>query len=333
MRLGVAISENLPIGVLRDLAADVEAAGLDSIWINDGGGRDPFLVCQAWAEATRKIDVGIGVASIWTRTPVQTAAMSATLQEISNGRFILGLGVSHAKKMASGHGVEVTRPVDAMRETLLILGQVNENRRTDVDGAVFSSHDFELEIDPRPPASRRYVAAMGPMMVDLAGTHADGVLLNWMTHESIASAAQRVRQASAEAGRPSDAVEVAGYVRLVVAQDRETARQALAVELMRFVERRAYLSNFERQGFDEAILEAFEMHQSKAPSKAIADSLGDDVLLQLGWYGSVDDDPTSTLRQYEAAGLQHLVARVLVHESGPVETAHSLISRLRLAVG
>ncbi len=297
MRLGVAISENLPIAVLRGLAEHAEDAGLDSIWINDGSGRDPFLVCQTWAESTSTIDVGIGVASIWTRTPAQLASMSATLQEVSSGRFMLGLGVSHEKKMGSGHGVAVRRPLEAMRETLVILDQVNENKATDVDGVVFSSHDFELEMEPRPPKSRRYVAAMGPKMVALSGSHADGVLLNWMTMENITVAAQRIREASVGAGRPDDAVEVAAYVRLVVAEDRDTARDALAVELMRFVGRSAYVSNFDRQGFGPAISEASEMHKAGASASTVADTLGDDLLLQLGWFGSVNDDPSDIIRE------------------------------------
>lgn len=332
MKLGVAISEDLPLGTLKEIAGQVESAGLDSIWVNDGSGRDPFLVCQSWAEATSRLELGIGVASIWTRTPAQLASMSATLQEASGGRFILGLGVSHPKKMGTGHGVEVRRPVDAMREVLTIISQADNGEPTNVDGVVFSSHGFELEIEPRPPMSRRYIAAMGPKMINLAGTHSDGVLLNWMSPENIAAAASQVQEASADVRRTVRSVEIAAYVRLVVARERAKAREALAVELMRFVDRPAYMSNFERQGHWAAMSGASALHQSGATPEAVANHLGDDLLSQYGWFGSEEDDPTDAIRAHEAAGLQHLVARVLVVDSTPVDTIHTLVGRMRLAV-
>ncbi|MFP4233407.1 MAG: LLM class flavin-dependent oxidoreductase, partial [Nitriliruptoraceae bacterium] len=116
MRLGLGVSEDLPVAVQQRLAADVEAAGFASLWTNEASGRDALLLCQAWAAATTRLEVGVGVVPIWTRTPVQLAMAAATLQEVSGGRFLLGLGVSHAATMGPWHGVEVRRPLTASRE-------------------------------------------------------------------------------------------------------------------------------------------------------------------------------------------------------------------------
>ncbi|MFP4149395.1 MAG: LLM class flavin-dependent oxidoreductase, partial [Nitriliruptoraceae bacterium] len=178
MRLGLGVSEDLPVAVQQRLAADVEAAGFASLWTNEASGRDALLLCQAWAAATTRLEVGVGVVPIWTRTPVQLAMAAATLQEVSGGRFLLGLGVSHAATMGPWHGVEVRRPLTASREVLTILAAAEAGERTDHPGVVWSSSRFRLRVSPRPPATRRYLGAMGPRMLELAGSHADGVLLN-----------------------------------------------------------------------------------------------------------------------------------------------------------
>src|SRR6056297_3416644 len=201
MRLGLGISEDLGIAVQQRLAADVEGAGFASLWTNEASGRDALLVCQAWGAATTDLQVGVGVVPLWTRSPAQLAMAAATLQEATGGRFLLGLGVSHPATMGTWHGVEVTRPLTAARETLRILAQLDAGERSDVDGSVRSSHRLRLSITPRPPATRRYLAAMGPRMLALAGESADGVLLNWASPTGIADAAHVVRAAAREAGR------------------------------------------------------------------------------------------------------------------------------------
>ncbi|MCA1784070.1 MAG: LLM class flavin-dependent oxidoreductase, partial [Intrasporangiaceae bacterium] len=107
MKLGLGISEDVPIQVQQHLATQVESAGFSSLWTNEASGRDALLLCQAWAAATTDLQVGIGVVPIWTRTPAQLAMASATLQEASGGRFLLGLGVSHPATMGGWHGVDV----------------------------------------------------------------------------------------------------------------------------------------------------------------------------------------------------------------------------------
>jgi 5,10-methylenetetrahydromethanopterin reductase len=216
MRLGIGVSEDLPLEVQQGLAAQVEAAGFSSLWTNEAAGRDALLVCQAWAAATSTLQVGVGVAPIWTRSPAQLAMACATLQEASGGRFLLGLGVSHAATMGPWHGAEVRRPLTASRELLTILAVLERGERADLDGEVLSSRRFRLNISPLPPPTRRYLAAMGPRMLALAGTDADGVLLNWAGPAEVARAAAIVRDAARDAGRQQADVEVATYVRVAV---------------------------------------------------------------------------------------------------------------------
>jgi 5,10-methylenetetrahydromethanopterin reductase len=326
VKLGIGVSEDLPISVQQALAGHVESAGFRSLWTNEASGRDALLLCQAWAAATTDLEVGIGVVPIWTRSPAQLAMASATLQEASGGRFLLGLGVSHPATMGPWHGAEVVKPRTAAAETLEILRQLDAGEKVDVDGEVRSSSRFRLRITPTPPPTRRYLGAMGPRMLELAGTAADGVLLNWCSAAEVARAGQRVRDAAVSAGRPRDEVEVAAYVRVAVDDDREAARAALGREIGQYCALPAYAAHLGRQGFGDAVERVKAAHKDGADAAGLADALGEEVLRARGWVGAPMDDPSDALDSYREAGLDHLVLRVVVTGEDAVDSVHAVVS-------
>lgn len=329
MRVGLGLSEDLPVTDQQRLAHEVEEAGLASLWTNEARGRDGLLVCQAWAQATDRLEVGVGVAPLWTRSAGQLAQAVATLQEASDGRFLLGLGVSHPETMASWHGASYRRPVTAAAETLAVLGTLLDGEVTDHDGEVVTSHRFRLEITPLPARGRVYLAAMGPRMLSLAGEKADGVLLNWSSPATVAEAASRTRAAAARSsqGRAPSRIEVAGYVRMAVADKRDRAREALARQISGYCALPAYAAHFARQGFAgevEAIKAAYRQRGAPAAAAAVPERMLD----RLGWYGTPADDPAPALDRYRQAGLDHLVARVVVADDDPADSVRAVVAGL-----
>ncbi len=325
MKLGIGVSEDLAIPVQQRIAVDVEAAGFRSLWTNEASGRDALLLCQAWASATTSLEVGVGVVPVWTRSPAQLGMASATLQEATGGRFLLGVGVSHGATMGPWHGATVDRPLTAARELLTILAQIESGERTDVDGEVLSSRRFRLAVSPSPPPTRRYLAAMGPRMLALAGERADGALLNWAGPEEVARAGGLVRDAAGAAGRSPDDVEVAGYVRVAVGEDPDVARGALASQIAQYGRLPAYAAHLERQGFGEALARAERARQADASGLELAEALGEPTLQALGWSGSPWDDPAPLLDRFRDAGLDHLVLRVVATGGDPVDDLHATI--------
>ena len=333
MELGLGISEDLPVAVQQRLAAHVESAGFAALWTNEARGRDALLLCMAWAAATTDLRVGVGVLPIWTRTPAQLAMAVATLQEASGGRFLLGLGVSHAATMGPWHDVEVDRPLAASRELLTILGQLQAGERSEVAGERRSSHRFQLAVTPLPPPAPRYLGAMGPRMLALAGSHADGALLNWAGPEAVADAAARVRAGATAAGRDPSQVTVAAYVRVAVAPDRDAARAALAAQIGAYAALPAYAAHLERQGFGEAVTRVRAAHRGGADPAGLAEALGDRALDGLGWAAAPGEDPAPMLARYRDAGLDHLVARVVVTGDDPVDSVEAVVRSLDVAAG
>jgi len=328
MKLGIGISEDLPIAVQQRVATHVEGAGFVSLWCNEAAGRDALLLCQAWAAATTDLEVGVGVAPVWTRSPAQLGMASATLQEASGGRFLLGLGVSHPATMGPWHGADVVKPVTAAREMLQILRELDTAGSADVRGEVMASHGLRLAITPRPQPTRRYLGAMGPRMLALAGSHADGALLNWAGAEEVARARARVHDGVRRSGRDPGDVEVAAYVRVAVAPDRTTARAALAGEIGRYCALPAYADHLSRQGFGAAVERAKSAHRAGADTEGLAEALGDDTLDALGWAGSIDDDAAAAFDAYRQAGLDHLVARVVVTGNDAFESVTQVVRSL-----
>ncbi len=308
----------------------MEDAGFASLWTNEARGRDALLVCQAWAGPTENLLIGTGVVPLWTRSPAQLAMGAATLQEASAGRVLLGLGVSHPATMRPWHDAEWRQPLSAARETLEVLRALFAGEETDYRGEVIHCRRFKLEFTPRPPTPRLYLAAMGPRMLALAGRHADGVLLNWTAPEAVRQAVASVRAAAAEStgGRMPADVEVAGYVRVAINEDQDAARSALARQVASYCALPAYVAHLERQGYAEGVAAVKSAYQDGG-SEAAARAVPEEMLLELGWYGTPDDSPAASLGRFSAAGLDQLVARVVVVGEDPVASLRAVIASLR----
>jgi len=107
----------LPTPDLRRAVAEIEEMGFGTIWIGEAVGREPFAACAIILEATRQITVATGIANIWVRDAAAMINGGRTLAEAWPGRFVLGIGVSHAPLLqARGHQYE--RPLTAMRAYL-----------------------------------------------------------------------------------------------------------------------------------------------------------------------------------------------------------------------
>jgi 5,10-methylenetetrahydromethanopterin reductase len=171
-----------------------EVAGLDEVWIADEGVmRDPVVVFAAAAARTSTIRLGIGITSPALRHPGALASTAATLDELSDGRMMLGLGVGGDLSLAP-FGITVERPVALVRDALRTARAVLE--RTDGDGYRVGDHAAPARRVPL------YVASRGEQINSLASREADGVFLSGLSPEQVPTVLGWARRS----GRPAVAL-------------------------------------------------------------------------------------------------------------------------------
>jgi alkanesulfonate monooxygenase SsuD/methylene tetrahydromethanopterin reductase-like flavin-dependent oxidoreductase (luciferase family) len=193
-RTGLALRDPLPWPQLRQAVETAEDTGYEAVFVPEIAGREAFGTLGAFSQVTGRVLLGTGVVSIHSRTAEATAMAAATLQDLSDGRFVLGLG------SGSPLSPETRGPLDLVEDYL---------RR--VRGLLAGDDELGFHLELRSPHRVPiWVAALGDGMVRLGGRAADGVLLNWCTSGRVRAARALVREAAEAAGRDPATVTVGG---------------------------------------------------------------------------------------------------------------------------
>ena len=248
MPISAAIPPLEPFDAAVGHARLADELGYDSIMFSHIAARDSFTMAAALAVHTNRIALSTAVAPIYHRTPASMAQTAATVDDISGGRFRLGLGVGHRITMADWHGQQIGKPTAEMREYIGIVKAILAGK-TPLAGQRWTTN-FALMGLPRRSDIPIYQAALSPAMLRLAGEIADGVLL-W------ACPAQYVRDVvvpeltagRARAGKPLDGFEILASVPSAVTDHRATALAGVRAELHRYFGLPFYRTMFRAAGF------------------------------------------------------------------------------------
>ena len=253
--LGAAIVPGRSIDQAVERVQLAERLGYDSVWMSQlPDARDTPLVLARYAAATERIGLGTAVMPIYTRHPTAMAQMAATLDEISGGRFRLGLGVAHQITVEHFWGLKLEHPVEAMREYITILRNTFREGGSQVEGDHFTArwvynapHSGELPI---------LVAALGPRMLELAGEISDGVVL-WMCAPSYIEnvVVPRVSAGLERAGRSRDSFSIVAAVPLCLTTDPAAAMEAFRPTAIRYASLPFYRRALVGAGFSEEELD------------------------------------------------------------------------------
>lgn len=301
-RLGVAFSRGLAPAEIVECVRLAESLGYESAWVAEGHAGDQFAILAACATATRRIRLGTGISSVFVRSATTIAMAAATVDHLSNGRFILGLGTSHREQVEPEHGVPFARPAARLRDTVAIVRALLRDGRVTHRGDVVTIEAFELWFTPARREIPLYVAGLFPPMLELGGEIADGVLLTWPTLEAPARAAAAVARGAARAGRDPAAIDVASLVPCVVAP---TRREAL--DLMR-PSVALYAGFFPR--YNRLLAETFPTEAAAikrawdaGDRKDLGRLVADEMAAAVGIAGTADEC-RARLQQYRDAGLR-----------------------------
>jgi alkanesulfonate monooxygenase SsuD/methylene tetrahydromethanopterin reductase-like flavin-dependent oxidoreductase (luciferase family) len=267
----------LPMDAIPELAQLAEARGFACAWGGEANNKDPTVMLSAAAAVTKRLQIGSAVYHILGRTPATLALQAVGLDELSQGRFLLGIGVSNPT-IAKWHGQPSDRPLGRVKEYIEIVRMAMNGEKLNYTGEFFSACGFKLAFKPSGRKIPLYLAAFGPKMVRLAGMLTDGVLINMANPPEIRRIAAEARAGAKEAGKDPDGLEIICKVRCSVAADRAQAREALSHALTYYALADYYRDLLTRMGFGaevEAMRAAWHSGGFHAARRLITDRLFD----------------------------------------------------------
>jgi F420-dependent oxidoreductase-like protein len=230
MKLGLIIpyEGSLPFPEALQLTERAEALGFDSVWVPEAYGTDAVSILGGLAARTQRIRLGTGIVNVFSRTPALLAQTAATLDLISGGRFILGLGTSGHQVVSGWHGVPFDQPLLRMRETIAIVRQVLRRERLQFQGQVFRL-DQGLKLLARPVRATIpiFLATLTPGGLRLTGELADGWIPTLFSPDHFALFRAELEAGARAAGRSLDSVAIAPHVQVAIDEDQGRARDAL----------------------------------------------------------------------------------------------------------
>jgi F420-dependent oxidoreductase-like protein len=229
MKVGAMIEPRLPGAV--EFAVAAERIGVTSLWVPEVWGYDALTGLAYLAAKTSSVKLGTFVVQLGSRSPAMLATSALSLEELSGGRFILGIGTSGPRVMEGWHGVRFRKPVQTTRETIEIIRTVSRGERLEHAGEIYplplpESRGAALRPLVRPDHVPVYVAAMGPQNLRLTGETADGWLGNAFIPEAAEVFLSPLREGAQQAGRTLDQLDLVAPVAVEFHDDQASADAA-----------------------------------------------------------------------------------------------------------
>lgn len=291
-RLAAFISPRRSIEEAVERVRLAESLGYHSAWIEQVAARDAVVVAAAYASSTSTIGIGTGVLPFYPRTPAVTAQTAATLDDLSKGRFILGLGPSHKVTVEGWHGMKLEKPLLHTRDYVaavraLLRGEV-------YDGEVYRSAFTFMGFTPPRNDLPIYLSCLSPRMCRLAGEIADGAVL-WMCAPGYIEkvVVPAIAEGRDRTGRSMEGFEVVSAVPLSLTADPSQGRDGFRRAATVYWNLPFYRAAVEGGGFSGAVAE----FDAKGPS-----GIPDDVVDAFAGAGD-ERACREAVERYRAAGV------------------------------
>lgn len=265
----------LPMDAIPELARLAESHGFDCAWGGEANNKDPTVMLSAIAAVTSRLKVGSAIYHILGRTPATLALQAVGLDELSGGRFLLGIGSSNPT-IAKWHGQSLDRPLTRVQEYIEIVRAAMRGEKLNFTGKFFSAQNFKMAFKPSGRTIPIYLAAFGPKMTRLAGRISDGVLINMANPSEIRRIVEEVKSGAEEAGKDPSKMEIICKIRCSIAPDYGVAREALSHALTYYALADYYRDLLGRMGFAaevEAMRGAWKAGGFHAARKLVTDRM------------------------------------------------------------
>ena len=333
MRLGITVpyADHLPRELVVGYVQEADRLGYDTVWVAEAYGWDSFSIVTQLACATQRIKLATGIVNVFSRSPALIAQTAASIDLISNGRFVLGLGTSGHQVIEGWHGVKFEKGIRRLRETMEIVRMVIRRDRLIYDGDIFKL-GLGLKLITHPIRDRIpiYLATLTPSGVALAGEAADGWLPVHFSPQHYESAIKPELQKGADrAGRALSQCSVCAFgVPVIVTADRSAGRDAARSHIALYVggmgsrEKNYYNQLFCRYGFEEEAKRVQDLYLDRRKDEAMA-ALTDEMIDAVTIIGSVEEC-RERVADYERVGVDEMAIAISTPDNNPAEVLKAL---------
>jgi F420-dependent oxidoreductase-like protein len=286
MKLGVNLGY-VAMGVTPEdqlrVAQEAEALGYDSVWAAEAYGSDAATMLAWIAGQTSRVKLGSAIFQMPARTPAMTAMTAATLDQLSGGRMLLGLGTSGPQVAEGWHGQRFGRQLLRTREYVDVVRQALARERLEYHGETIElplpdgpGKALKLMISPVKERIPIYLAAIGPKNTALAGEIADGWLPAFFSPEHVTELSALLEEGAARAGRSLEDFDIAPSIGVFINDDIELARNVMRPALALYIggmgsrEQNFYNRLAQRYGFEAAAKEVQDLYLEGKQAQACA---------------------------------------------------------------
>jgi F420-dependent oxidoreductase-like protein len=300
------------------LTQTAEELNYDSVWTAEAYGSDAATVLAWLAAATTRIKLGSAIFQIPGRSAAMTAMTAATIDNLSGGRMLLGLGTSGPQVSEGWHGVRFAKQLQRTREYVAVVRMALAHQKVELHGETLElplpdGPGKVLKLTLRPVQERIpiYLAALGPKNVALAAEIADGWLPVWFSPEHTASLRGPLEEGAARAGRTLTDFRICPTVNVMIHDDVEVARNAMRPMLALYIggmgsrEQNFYNRLVASYGFEHEALEVQDLYLSGRKSEAmlaLPDAMIDAVCI-----AGPRDHAKERIKAFRDAGVETLI--------------------------
>jgi F420-dependent oxidoreductase-like protein len=333
MKLGVTLpyTDRIPLEMLVPFVQAADRLGYESIWVPEAYGWDGFTILARLACATQRIKLATGIVNVFSRSPALLGQSAASMDMITKGRFILGLGTSGHQVISGWHGVPFEKGVKRLGETIDIVRLVVARQPVLYEGEVFRlDKGLKLMTHPVRPQIPVYVATLTPTGIALAGEKADGWLPVFFSAEHYERVLKpHLIDGAKRAGRDVRDVAVCVFgMPVVVTDDIERGRDSVRPHLALYIggmgsrEKNYYNRLFRSYGFEEEAARIQELYLDGKRKEAMA-ALTEEMIDTVSIVGPVEHC-RAELRKLETCGIDEVAIALSTPDNDPMEIMRAL---------
>ena len=289
MSRGILLSSDyLPPKMLLDYLGMIEDAGYNLVVVPEMWGHDAITLIAQGLQVTSKLKFATGIVNIYSRSPGTLAMTAASLAELSDNRFILGLGASGPITIEDFHGIPYGKPLTRTRETIQIIRTLLRGERANFDGEYFKLKNHKLAFTPEREVPI-WLASLGPKNLELTGELADGWYPIWAALSNFSELVKPVERGLSKADKSRKDFTIAPFIISCASEKPELTTQLAKRHLAYYIGKMGtfYYELAIRLGYQTEANQIRSLYASdrEAAANAISSKMLDDIAIT----GSIEE--------------------------------------------